>query len=174
MAGKSRELVYPRFKRKIRIAQNGCWIWQAGVSKNGYGTMWFYGRQVGAHVVSYILHKGPIPADLQVNHNCPGGEDNKLCCNPAHLWLGTQLDNIADRDAKGHTTKGDKHWVRTQPEKLRRGNAHPMRKLSEEDVFIIRWLYHTKRFKQYELASRFDVCSASIGLIVNRRLWTHI
>lgn len=76
-----------------------CWEWQAARNSGGYG--WFrFGpsrTSTGAHRVAYELVNGPIPAGLGVLHRC----DNPPCCNPAHLFLGTNQDNVTDKVNKG-------------------------------------------------------------------------
>lgn len=74
-----------------------CWVWTAYRNRNGYGQFWFNRSLHLAHRVSWILTNGSIPDGLCVLHQC----DNPPCVNPAHLWVGTQVENIADRDAKG-------------------------------------------------------------------------
>ena len=87
-----------------RVDKTGsCWEWLGGKDRDGYGrynltksqtlpTKWW-----GVHRLSYTLSKGPIPKGMVVCHTC----DNPGCCNPDHLFVGTQLDNIKDMDAKG-------------------------------------------------------------------------
>jgi len=65
---------------------------------NRYGIIWNENvqRPQKAHRVAWELHYGPIPQNMQVLHRC----DNPPCCNPDHLFLGTQADNVADMIAK--------------------------------------------------------------------------
>lgn len=54
------------------------------------------------HQVAWILTNGPIPPGMGVLHRC----DNQPCCNPSHLFIGTQADNVADMVAKGRHRNG--------------------------------------------------------------------
>lgn len=72
-----------------------CWEWQASVNKGGYG-IYNQGREQLAHRVSWVNAHGAIPQTVCVLHRC----DNRKCVNPAHLFLGSQLDNIADMKQK--------------------------------------------------------------------------
>ena len=69
-------------------------------------------------------------------HTC----DNPPCCNPAHLFLGDDVDNVADREAKGRgrASFGVDHYMHRCPSLIRRGVDASQAKLSEEDVRSIR------------------------------------
>src|SRR5690242_19244746 len=86
-------------------AETGCWIWTGYIARNGYGRY----RREGAHRVSYERANGHIPSGFQVNHSC----DRRLCVNPAHLWLGTQVDNMREMVQKGRSANKHNHAAPT-------------------------------------------------------------
>lgn len=111
---RGRHLVMPsrpleeRFWEKVdRRGPDECWEWQANRTKSGYGAFQIGNRPHRASRVAYELTYGPIPEDMSVCHSC----DNRACCNPAHLWIGTNKDNMMDMHAKGRANRpnGEKH-----------------------------------------------------------------
>lgn len=98
---------------------SGCWLWLANTGGKGrYGKLTCNRRQRQAHAASWEAHNGrPVPDGLVVRHRC----DVSLCVNPNHLLIGTQADNINDRDSRGRTARGDRHGR----SKLRRARANP-------------------------------------------------
>lgn len=87
-----------------------CWLWTGHRHHKGHGTIKLGASNPvpeQAHRVSWMLHKGPIPDGLCVLHNCPGG-DNPACVNPAHLWLGTKVENTKDMVKKGTHARGER------------------------------------------------------------------
>jgi hypothetical protein len=93
-----------RFWSKVQKGEaNDCWPWTAATDSRGYGNFRSPAGMTNlAHRIAYALTNGPIPRGeghhgTVVMHLC----DNRLCCNPAHLVLGTHADNMGDMKAKG-------------------------------------------------------------------------
>lgn len=93
------EPVSVRFWRHVKIgAPNECWPWNAGTFPDGYGRFAItHSRGIVAHRFAWIETRGKIPNGLRALHTC----DNPPCCNPGHLFIGTNKDNTQDCIAKG-------------------------------------------------------------------------
>ena len=84
------------FWNKVEKTEN-CWLWKRACNQYGYGVINIgAGKNKLAHRLAWELTQGPIPSGIDVLHHC----DNPPCVNPAHLFLGTQLDNVHDMYAK--------------------------------------------------------------------------
>ncbi len=149
-----------RFWNKVnKKGPDECWEWTAGIRYKGYGAFNIGGGVVGSNRMAYCLDKGLELSDIRgkcVCHSC----DNPPCCNPAHLWLGTQIDNIKDRDNKGRGS-----YVA--------GEKHPGAKLDNDDVmFIHAWL--KSGYTKQSIADAFEVSQRNIGKIHKGIRWSHI
>ena len=163
-----------RFWEKVDQSggSDACWPWTGAVHHNGAGVLW--GSQSHHAVIAYRLSwefaHGPIPAGLCVCHRC----DNRLCVNPAHLFLGTNADNSADMVRKGRQASGDNTGARLYPERRLRGEADPDAKLTEEDVRTIRQWYANGGVLQREIGHRYGISQATVSAILLRKTWKHI
>lgn len=70
---------------------NACWPY-CRLDALGYGRFLKQGPYAYAHRTAWQSAKGAIPRNRDVLHRC----DNRSCCNPAHLYLGTHQDNMLD------------------------------------------------------------------------------
>lgn len=75
-----------------------CWIWTGATTGKGYGQIVIKYKKYKAHRIAWEVTYGPVPEGLKVLHTC----DNPPCCNPKHLFVGTQKDNMIDASNKGH------------------------------------------------------------------------
>ena len=146
-----------RFWAKVDIrGPDQCWPWRHYTNnRGGYGVISVDDKHKLAHRVAWEIANGCVPADVCVCHRC----DNPPCCNPAHLFLGTHADNVADRDAKDRQA-----W----------GIDLPQAKLTRGRVLMIRAMWASATYAQQELGAIFGVSRALVSLIVNRKRWKHL
>lgn len=161
----------------------GCLLWAAGSNKDGYGQIKIGGRggrTTLAHRVAWELVNGPIPPGMDVLHHC----DNPACVRAepgdrGHLFLGTNADNAADRDAKGRTARGPRLSAAIRegrarhPESQVRGERHGRRKLTEAQVLgVIHRLAAGE--SQASVAAHLGVSRSTVNLIALGKKWAHV
>jgi len=145
--------------------KTGCWEWTGYVIPSGYAYVSINMKKTYLHRYSYIVHKGNIPNGLFVLHHC----DNKRCCNPEHLFLGTQADNMDDMISKGRGATGDKNSSRKHPEKLQ-GERNGASKLTELQVNEIKSILKIG-ISCRQISLRYKVCPTTIMNIKNGNTW---
>ena len=151
---KAKPITKDRIESKVeRIPESGCWVWMGATTMRGYGQIESFNRKHYAHRASYEAFIGPIPEGMNVCHAC----DNVYCVNPAHLFLGTQKQNLEDMARKGRSTFGEKN---------------PMAKLSAKDVEDIKYLITTE-VSNKSLALKYGVSTKTINLIKQGKRWNH-
>ena len=141
-----------RLQRRLKIMPNGCWEWQGFRLPQGYGRIGQTKpkRILYTHRVAWEAAFGPIPDGLYVLHSC----DNPPCCNPAHLWLGTHVDNMAD-------------MVKKNRQRPCRGEKHGRAKLTQTKADAIK----TDTRPQHVIAAAYGVNHATIRDVRCGRTW---
>lgn len=149
------EPLIDRFMRRVLITEK-CWLWTGHTNHAGYGTLGIDGGpDQFAHRLSYELHVGPIPEGMRVCHTC----DNPPCVNPAHLFPGTNADNMEDKVRKGRQMRGSRqHFA----------------KLTEETVVEIRRRYAAGGIMQKDLAAEYGVSRGTMSQLLSGQLWKHV
>jgi hypothetical protein len=131
---------------------DGCWNWTDYKDKWGYGDLKFKGRHLQSHRISWMLLMGD-PGKLDVLHKC----HNTSCCNPDHLYLGTDLENARDRLEAGRYARGERC---------------PRRKISEAQAREILSLKGTG--PAWPIAKRFGLHPGAVHAIWRGDAWSHL
>jgi hypothetical protein len=147
------EDVPAHFWSKIDIkGPDDCWLWEGCLNGSGYGHYGIHRVDVIAHRFAYMLAKGYLEDGDCVCHSC----DNPRCCNPNHLWVGTNRENTIDKLKKGRHPKGEKS-IRAR--------------LKQSEVDQIRQMYATGNYTTTVLGEMFHCSATNIGMIVQYKRW---
>ena len=133
-----------RFIEKVHKTNN-CWVWIGAIRKNGYGSFWSGKKHESAHRFSYKLYNGVIPDRKLIMHIC----DNKICVNPNHLKIGTQMENLQDMYDKSRD--------------------RPPKKLTITQVKEIRLL--NKKYSRSSLSKKYNISLSVIGRIIRNEVY---
>ncbi len=90
-----------KLDNRLKKTEGGCWIYIGGCDSDGYGIISHKGVSKLAHRFAWTIYRGEIPKGMNVLHSC----DVRNCCNPDHLWIGTQFQNCLDKTLKGRSCR---------------------------------------------------------------------
>lgn len=143
-----------RFLTKVNVT-DGCWIWIAALTQEGYGTYWWDGKTRPAHRYSWSFFNGDIPQGMVICHNC----DVPSCVNPDHLFLGTIQDNHADMVEKRRNVSGEKSGLS---------------KLTEIQVIEMRNKYKNDNCSLRDLSKHYGITRENVWCIVKNKTWKKV
>jgi hypothetical protein len=148
---------------RVEEDENGCWLWQSSLTKDGYGQITDRSLEAtfgmkGAHRLSYFAHTGHKPQGRAepVMHSC----DVRNCCNPDHLSVGTPAENMRQMFERGRANRsfGVNHWKsRVTPEAVREIRAR-----------------HAAGEGLRSIAASYDIKPATVSSIARRISWRHV
>jgi hypothetical protein len=141
------------FEEKLEELENGCIIFTGFVNKGGYGRFRIKGKNILAHRYAFEKYYGELSKDICVLHKC----DNRRCCNPTHLFLGSRGDNNMDRAIKNRSACGE---------------SNGRSKLTQSDVIYI--IMMKGKITQHNLAKMYGVSRSAIQEIMEGRNWRSI
>jgi hypothetical protein len=144
------------------VPESGCWLWLGKWSVRGYGRVSLKGRpgrHKSAHRTSWEESNGPIPQGMCVLHKC----DVRACINPAHLFLGTQAENMEDMARKGR-----RRHPGLEVGRLSSTGGRP-KKLTPAQVHEIKMLQGV--MSRNAIARKFGVSGTMIGFILRGMSW---
>jgi len=138
----SEDIRRTKFWSRVNIkANDACWLWIGFTMAGTYGVFGYHGKKPYAHRLAWLFYYGSIDEDLRVLHKC----NNPSCCNPHHLYQGTDKQNMDDRDVCGHTTG---------------------RKLQDNDYLEIWKQYHHKNISVKEISHLYRIHPMSVYQII--------
>lgn len=147
-----------RFEEHIEmLTESGCWIWMGAINEHGYGKFGIGYHDLKAHRAAWMIYMGAIPAGMNVLHHC----DTPPCCNPYHLYLGSQKENSYDcLNRNRHKTPFVDFF----------GMNHPNAKLNDD---LVRKILSDNR-EQRVIAKEYGVSQHTIWSIKKRLSWSHV
>lgn len=176
-----------RFWSKVDASggPDACWPWTGSRNSDGYGLFCFRGRTIGAGRAMAAIHAKPLSA--KALHHC----DNPPCCNPLHMYEGTDADNARDRTLRGRgggpkiagaahysrrmpdrLPRGDRNGMRRHPESVQRGTAQPQSRLTDA---LVRWIRaQVGRLSEVRMAAALGVSRTTVRRVTSGRGWKHV
>lgn len=156
--GRTRVTLESFLKNVMPEPNTGCWLWIGSIKEKsgGHGRVFYKNLNLfTAHRASYYFYNGDIPEGMSVLHKC----DVPSCVNPEHLYLGTQQQNVKDRDDRN---RGRWHS----------GEQNGRATITKDAVIEIRNNYVPRKYGYREaMANKFGVKRCVIDDILSGRSW---
>jgi DNA-binding CsgD family transcriptional regulator len=152
---RGRDVAAEFWERAIPEPNTGCFLWMGDTNPAGYGVARFgLKHRTPAHRRAYQLAVGAVPDGMDVCHRC----DNPPCVNPAHLFLGPRVGNLAEMVRKGRSARGEKHRAAV----MTADEVRQMRALAAGGEPVA------------EIAQRFNRNESTVRSAVRGKSWRHI
>ncbi len=134
-----------------------CWIWTGHIKSTGYGIACVRNKRILAHRLVYEIFVGPLPPHLYILHGntC----HSRACVNPAHVRLGTHIENMHDRRDWGAQPRGEEHYAA---------------QLTETQVLHILEAFHKHKQPMAKIARQRRLAIMTVHDIIYRLTWTHV
>src|SRR5574343_1851164 len=147
-----------RFRnRVIATGDDECWPWN-GAIRNGYGCLKQHGKLLSAHVVAWVIaNKRQIRDGMIICHTC----DNRICCNPRHLYEGTFQQNAIDADDRRKTHAPH-------------GNELPHCVLRESEVLVILAMRVRFGWGYRRISRQMQISEWNVDSVIRRKSWKHV
>jgi len=155
MGGKKGLTLKERFMNSVNKTDS-CWLWKGKIPAHGYGYIQINKKCYRAHRVSWEIYFGEIPKGMLVCHKC----DVPSCVNPDHLFLGSDADNMRDRDEKCRVAHN-------------KGEKCGKSKIKESDVIAIKTLFKSGA-TQTEIGNKLGINRKNVFNIVRGVSWRHV
>jgi hypothetical protein len=154
----AQDVIYLLTQSKVRRVESGCLEWMGKINSYGYGKVYYGGREMFAHRLSYQMVVGNIPVGQMVCHKC----DNRRCVEPSHLFLGTAKDNQQDASQKGRL-RHTRHF----------GEGNPNAKLTITQVEELRRRYELKNPGDtlFVIGRDYGITYSGVRRIVKGQTW---
>ncbi len=153
---------------KVTKLETECWEWTGGRVGGRYGKVWFGKKHWLVHRLAWVWVNGEIPEGKLLCHRC----DNTVCYRPDHMFLGTHKDNSQD------CVKKDRCSRLVTAGSFKRGEGHPMSRLTMEDIAKMKLLWSTRLpgkkqpcLTQAQIGDMFGIKNNTVSMIVSGHRW---
>jgi Mor family transcriptional regulator len=151
---KIKQRILDNVKHEAGPLDTPCWIWQRGKTPDGYGLTSVKNKTTRVHRLAFTVFYNTDISGLLVCHKC----DNPSCCNPSHLFSGTNADNSDDKVKKDRHTKGTQQWKSI---------------FTENDVLEVIKMYNDG-YSVVHISEKYNCSLDAVRSILHGKTWKHI